>query len=105
MENKIEMRICKKCKKELTLENNFYKIRGKYRNNTCKKCISIKNKIGTKFDKLDEKTKNNIIKLLILKVPYSEICRQNDIKYDTLYSWIRKKKFIINHNQICEKES
>lgn len=95
---------CLKCleEKELT---NFYKVNVFYYQSKCKSCHNTdrkKYKIdskkyynyqkkGTGIFKLEIEKRENIKNdILGGKLTYGEICKNHDLKYQTLISWIRK---------------
>ena len=95
---------CLKCleEKELT---SFYKVNEFYYQSKCKSCHNTdrkKYKIdskkyynykkkGTGILKLSEEKRENIKNdILGGKLTYGQICKNHDLKYQTLISWIRK---------------
>ncbi len=99
------MRICCECKIDKDLDKDYYRA-GKWYQKRCKrchnkqktiynrKCNKIYKKVG--FNKLEIEVKEDIIKLLNEKIPYTKICKKYNINYFTFTSWKRKNLIILS---------
>lgn len=89
---------CIGCKKELTLDDYYLAVRGKYEryHSRCKKCHCIKRRenmgplklLG--FNKLDADVQKDIIEMLKNKHKKKEIAHKHGLKYGTFCCWVRK---------------
>ena len=92
--NNLKLKLCKVCKQEKTIADNFYKA-GRGYQTLCKPCHNTKRmktyiKSPTGFDALSDDIKKAIIEDLANGLLCSVIAPKYNIKYFNLTNWKRK---------------